>query len=131
MNFFTYRLAYRRDQAITTRSRVLTLLTMLALTAFAALPLKAQNVPAISVTLLPAASYYSDTVTVTTRLTGPAGTPQPTGTISYTVDTGSASTATLTAGTTASLAYLQINPLVPGVHTLTFYLQRRRQLCQH
>jgi sugar lactone lactonase YvrE len=121
MNFFTYRLAYRRDQAITTRSRVLTLLTMLALTAFAALPLKAQNVPAISVTLLPAAPYYSDTVTVTTRLTGPAGTPQPTGTISYTVDTGSASTATLTAGTTASLAYLQINPLVPGVHTLTFY----------
>jgi sugar lactone lactonase YvrE len=94
---------------------------MLALTAFAALPLKAQNVPAISVTLLPAAPSYSDTVTVTTRLTGPAGTPQPTGTISYTVDTGSASTATLAAGTTASLAYLQINPLAPGAHTLTFY----------
>ena len=80
----------------------------------------AQMTTTATVTLLPAAPYYSDTVTVTTSLTGGVGKTQPTGTITYTVDTGSASKATLTAGAAASLAYLQIVPQIPGVHTLSF-----------
>ncbi len=101
-------------------SRNRTVSATLALMVSAALPLLAQTVPSTSVTLLPAAPFYSDTVTVTVRLAGPAGTAQPTGTISYVVDSGSASTATLNAGASASLAYLQVNPQIPGAHSFTF-----------
>ncbi len=74
--------------------------------------MEAQSPPTLAISLSPANPQFTDTVAVSAKLTGSAG--QPTGTVSYTIDGGTAATSTVTNG----VAYFPISPLAPGSHTV-------------
>ncbi|GAA3765326.1 choice-of-anchor D domain-containing protein [Terriglobus aquaticus] len=80
-------------------------------------PAGAQAATSAAVSLRPANPTFADTVTVTVTVAG-AGGHVPTGTVTYSVDGGTAQTVTVGTRGANGVAFLQVAPQRPGSHTL-------------
>jgi sugar lactone lactonase YvrE len=120
--FRSSRLQSRNFSTLAQDSSRLGLLVALLATFLCAPALWAQTQTAtLSFSMTPATPTFADTETVTVTLKGPSGQPLPTGTVSYTIDGGTAQTAAVNptnpAGSTA-VAYFPVTPLPPGSHAV-------------